>query len=494
MAAKAIVKFDENHQESAVFGAQLIRKNGQLIAPNAGETRNADVIKRHRPVRRWVGITAVLAGVAFVAVQRPWSANASASSTAHATPAAENVRVVTIANPSPVTASDVVLPATIHPWQSTTLHARVSGYLAAWHHDLGEHVKAGDLLAEIETPELDQEVAEGEALTGEAEAAVTQAVAEKVEAEADLKVAEAQLVRVEAEAALAKTELGRREKLVVNQVVTREEYDAYATEHETTIADVAASKSDIARRKANLETRAAIIKARMATVVSRKANVARLRQLQSFKRIVAPFDGVITKRNAEVGLLVTAGQNALFEIEDASRVRVQVNVPQTYAQQTVVGSNVHISVPEAPSQSAKAAVSRVTDSVDPTNRTMLAEIEIDNAQFGFQPGSYAQVTLATNPSEAGWTIPTNTLSMRVAGPHVALVNGNNEVEMKPVSLGRDLGKQIVVVAGIQGDEQLIVNPSDSLASGLRVKVAGGNNSQPTSSSLAANQSRAASHE
>lgn len=437
------------------------------------------------PIRWLIAATLVVAVVAA----RPWNAWSSSEPSSHPTPATATAKVVNVTSPSQATASNVVLPATFRPWQTATLYARVSGYLTKWHHDLGESVKAGELLAEIETPELDQELAEAQAQAHEAEAAAVQASAERLESQADLQVAEAQLVRAEAEVALAKSQLVRREQLLAKQVITREEYDTFYKDVEARTADVAAVKSDVVRRRTNLDTRAATIKAREATAKSRRANVERLKELQAFKRIVAPFDGVIARRNAEVGMLVTPGKEPLFTIEDMSRVRVQLNVPQTYAAKTVPGAKVVVSVPESSSAPVTASITRVADSVDAASRTMLAEIVLDNQSHHFQPGSYAQVTLATEQAAHIWTIPTNTLSMRVDGPHVAVVNNHDQVEIKPVSLGRDLGKRIVVVEGIRGDERLVVNPSDSLSSGLRVQVNQRNESAAGIASMSHQDSR-----
>jgi RND family efflux transporter MFP subunit len=431
---------------------------------------------KKRPKRSFGWIAAIVAAIALAAWQQTWNSRSSAAiPNAHTS--------VTIARPTQVANSNVQLPATFRPWQTTTLHARVSGYLKSWHHELGDRVKAGELLAFIETPELDQELAQAHALAGEADAAVVQAAAERLEAQADLKVSEAQLVRARAEAELAKSQLLRRDRLLAKQVITKEEFDTYYKDVEARSADVTAAKADVVRRQTNLDTRAATIKAREATAKSRRANVERLNELQVFKRIVAPFDGIVTRRAAEVGMLVTAGKESLFTVEDMSRVRVQVNVPQTYALQTTPGARVTVTVPESDAPPKAATITRVADSVDSASRTMLAEIVLDNQSHHYQPGSYAQVTLATQQSAANWTIPTNALTMRVDGPHIAAVNEREQVEVKPVSLGRDLGKRVVVVEGIHGNERLIVNPGDSLASGLQVKV---NSARDSSTGVATN--------
>jgi multidrug efflux pump subunit AcrA (membrane-fusion protein) len=375
---------------------------------------------------------------------------------------------VTVVQPAPAGGGEVLLPATVRPWQSTTLQARVTGYIKSWRSELGTHVTAGEVLAELETPELDQEVAQAEAQALEAESATVQAKAEHTEAEADLKVATAQLARVQAEADLAKTQLARRERLLVNAATSQEERDTFQKQWEARTADVAAAEADLARRRTNLETREAIIAAREATAKSRWANVERLRELQAFKQVVAPFDGVITARSAEVGMLITAGKEALFAIQDMSRVRVQVNVPQANASMVGVDSVVRIIVPEGQSPPLAAQVTRIASSLEATTRTMLAEIELDNRENALQPGSYVQVGVATKAA-SGWVIPTNTLLMRVDGPHVVTAN-DPQVALQPVKLGRNLGKCIEVSEGIDGHEWLIVNPTNDLSSGTRVRI------------------------
>lgn len=423
---------------------------------------------RARRTLRYLGL-GVLAAVSFAALEQPWRTVSHES--AHAgQEVSETVRSVTVERPSTAVAAKVELPASVRPWQLATLHARVSGYLTAWHRDLGDHVHRGELLAEIEAPELDQQLAEAEALAREAMASNVQAKAELVEAEADLKVAEAQLVRVQAEVALAKSQLARREKLVANRTISQEEFETFQREVEARTADVAAAEADVARRRTNLSTRAAVIDAREAFARSRQSNVERLRELQGFKRIVAPFDGIVTRRAAEVGMLVTEGEESLYVVEDMSRVRVQVNVPQSHSAQTMSGVAATISIPESPSSVVQGTVTRVAESVDASNRTMLAEIELDNPHSQFQPGSYARVTLETKDPSAPWTIPTSALSMRVDGPHVAVVGDRDEIELRPVQLGRDLGARVVVIDGIHGFERLVINPTDDMSTGMRVQA------------------------
>lgn len=466
------VSLDRNleHFRQTGVGGQLTLKGALKVTHPRAQSTIIELPSPKKTGLRFVRGAVVVGAIFVVVAFQPWKAF-PAKAVSAADESSEAVRSVTVDRPAPAASNSVVLPATIRPFQTAALYARASGFLAAWHHDLGEQVSAGDLLAEIATPELDQEVLQAEALLREAVAAARQARAERVEAQADLKVAEAQLVRIQAETALAKSQLVRREKLLAGRMVSQEEFETSQRQVEARGGDVAAAESDIIRRRTNLETRAAIIESRDATVHSRQASLDRLKELQGFKRIVAPFDGVVTRRAAEVGMLVTAGKDPLFVVEDNSRVRIDVNVPQTYTAQTRPGSSAEIRLPESESGAVRAAITRIADSVDATNRTMVAEIELQNASHQFQPGTYAQVTLATVQSDTSWTVPANTLSMRVQGPHVAVVEEGDRISLRRVTLGRNLGSRVVVSEGIRGNEQLVVNPSDDLVNGLRVQIA-----------------------
>jgi multidrug efflux pump subunit AcrA (membrane-fusion protein) len=413
-----------------------------------------------------------LAALALVVAAAWWLSfgNRSAHTAAAANEPSGPATMVTVARPERVASGEVVLPATIRPWQSTVVFARTDGYLASWSKDLGATVKAGEVLATIETPELDQQVAEAGGQAQEAVVAVAQARAEREEAVAELSLAEAQLVRAKAEADLASSQLARRETLLTGRAISQEEYDTYRKTVDARLADVAAAEADVRHRRSNIETRTAIITVREATASTRASNVRRLEELQRFQRIVAPFDGVVTARRAEVGMLVSAGKDALFTVEDMSRIRVQVSVPQAYAARTKPGRQATLLLPET-ADTADAQITRIAESVDSTNRTMTAEIELANDARRFQPGSYVQVKLSTAEAGAPWTIPTNALQMRVDGPHVVVVDADDRLQVKRVGLGRDLGGRVVVVDGIRGDERLVVNPRDELQTGTAVRVA-----------------------
>lgn len=424
--------------------------------------------KRSGFVVSWPVLFGVLAAAGTATVQ-PWkwveSTSISPAELHEAT-----LRAVDVASPSKATTASVTLPGTLRPWQTAVLYARANGYVKAWHHDLGSQVRAGDLLVEIDTPELDQELAQGEGLAREAEAAVVQAQAERTEAEADLKVAESQLSRARAEVNLAQIQLVRREQLVARKVIVQEELDTAVRQMETRTAEVAAAESDVARRQANLHTRDAIIAARKSTAESRRSNVQRLQELQGFQRITAPFDGVITRRAVEVGMLVSPGSEPLYAVQDMSRIRVQVQVPQTYSSRMQLGVAAVIALPESSTESVSGTITRMADAVEAASRTMTIEIELANDDHRLQPGSYSQVTLDVPQAGNSWTIPANTVSMKVDGPHVVLVDEADRIELRRVTLGRDLGSRVVVAEGIHGGERLVVNPTDDLTNGLAIRV------------------------
>lgn len=434
-------------------------------------------------------IVVVVAVVGAAVALQPWKLIHSKSTAAEvriaAEESAEPKKTVQVERPAATSLSEVVLPTTLRPWQSATLNARVSGYLTAWHKDLGARVTAGEVLAEIETPELDQQLAEAQATAAEAIAAVVQSQAERQEAEAELNVAEAQVHRAKADAELATSQLARREKLLPTNAISQEEYVTFQKLVQARDADVAAAQADVERRRMSLTTKAAMITAREAAAKSRQANVERLNETLRFKKITAPFDGVITSRTAEVGMLVTAGKEALFVLEDMTKIRAQTNVPQAFAVQAGIGTKVSVRVPEA-GLVTTATVTRTAESIDPVSRTMLAEVELENSSRRFQPGSYAQSTFSTKQGDAAWTIPSNTLQMRVEGPHVAVVNERNRIELRPVKLGRDLGKRIIVASGLSGQERLVVNPDEELRSGLAVRVVESKSAAPATSELTRN--------
>ena len=308
----------------------------------------------------------------------------------------------------------LALPGSLQGFQQAPLAARSAGYVKRWTKDIGSHVAKGELLAVIESPEIDQQLSQAEAVRGQTAASL----------------------------GLAKSTVERWEALRKRDVVSQQELDE--------------RRSGLTQATANL--------------AAADANVQRLRQLQGFTRITAPFDGVITKRNVDVGDLIDSSGKTLFVLTQMDPLRVYVNVPQSYAQLVRPGQKVVITQSELRGQSFAGEVARTSASIDPATRTMQVEVALPNRNGILLPGAYVQVELPLAGSRT-LVVPTNVLLFRAEGTRVAAVDAAHKVHLKPVTLGRNLGESIEVVDGIAAGERLVVNPSDSLGEGDTVAVA-----------------------
>ena len=319
-------------------------------------------------------------------------------------------------------AQTIVLPANVQPFTSAPIYARTNGYLKRWYVDIGAHVKKGQLLAEIETPEVDQQLRQ---------------------ARADLATAEANLN-------LSQTTATRYQDLLKTDSVSKQETD-------NTVGALAANK---------------------AIVQSNVANVKRLEELQSFQKIYAPFDGVITARNTDIGALIDSGSSGgprteLFHIAQPEKLRVYVNVPQAYSQAAKPGLTADLTLAEFPGRRFQGKLVRTADAIDVTSRTLLVEIDVNNPTGKLLSGAYAEVHLNLPADDPTYVLPVNTLLFRSEGLQVGAVK-DGKVTLVPVTLGRDFGNEVEVVAGLNGDEAVVVNPPDSLVSGQTVRIAQSN--------------------
>ncbi len=328
------------------------------------------------------------------------------------------IPTVVVIHPSASSDSDeLVLPGTARAFTDAPIYARASGYLKKWYADIGARVTQGQILAELETPELDQQ----------------------------LRQARADLENARANMDMARTTAERWSTLLKRDAVSRQETDEKVSDYN----------------------------AKRAIVESNGANVKRLEDLQSFQRITAPFDGVITARNTDVGALVDAGAGGqareLFRLASISKLRVFVSVPQAYSQAAKPGTPTAITLEEKPGKVYRGTLARTSSALDPTARTMLSEVEMDNPGAEVLPGAYVVVRLRVGRENRGLTIPANTLLFRAEGLRVAVVR-NGRAELVEVTLGRDYGKSVEVVAGIQSTDAVILDPADSLVSGAPVRV------------------------
>ncbi|PYR42186.1 MAG: efflux transporter periplasmic adaptor subunit [Acidobacteria bacterium] len=311
---------------------------------------------------------------------------------------------------------EIVLPGTIQAFTDAPIYARTNGYLRKWYADIGAHVRAGQLLAEIDTPELDQQ----------------------------LQAARADLATAQANARLAQTTAERYRDLIRSDSVSRQDLD-----------------------NAN-----GTLEAREAAVESARANVRRLEQLQSFRRIESPFAGVVTARNTDIGALIDSGSNAkeLFHVAAVNRLRVFVNVPEVYSRAARAGLAAELTLKEFPGRSFTGTLARTSSAIDVASRTLLTEIDVDNAKGELLPGSYAEVHIKLPSAAATLKLPVDALIFKTDGLQVATVDAANRVALVTVTAGRDFGDTVEIVAGLRGDERVVANPPDSLASGQVVRV------------------------
>jgi len=331
---------------------------------------------------------------------------------------AENaIQSVAVVSPEPGKSEmGVPLPAEVQAFVEAPIYARASGYLKKWDVDIGQHVEAGQLLAEIDTPELDQQ----------------------------LEQAKAEVAQADANLTLAKSTSERWVDLLKTASVSEQE--------------TAEKQADFELKKANLE--------------AANANLHRLADLKSFARVTAPFAGTITARDTDVGQLITAGNGRwLFRLAQTDPLRVYVHVPQTLSRAVELGQRAELSISEFPGRKFQAKIVRTAGAMDPVSRTLLAELEVDNPKNEILAGSYAQVRFHDTMGDPTLTLPANTLLFRSEGMQVGVVDSGGKVEIRNVRLGRDFGQTVEIVEGVQAGDHVIMNPPDALSSGMTVRVA-----------------------
>lgn len=327
------------------------------------------------------------------------------------------LRTFATVNPAPGKPPEqVTLSAELKPIIETPVYARASGYVRKWYVDLGAKVKEGELLAELETPELDRELVEGRATLRQAEAAL----------------------------GLAESTAKRWEELAGTKSVSAQEVEE--------------KRADAALKTAAME--------------AEKARVQRLEQLTDFSRITAPFAGTVTAREVDVGQLVSAGSShELFRLARTDKLRAYIRVPQTQARGVRIGQCAEVIVPEILGETFIAKIIRTAGAMDTASRTLLTELEIDNEKGEILAGSYARVRLAQTQADALLTLPANTLLFRAEGIQVGVVDAQSKVQMRTLKIGRDFGPNVEILGGVEQGDRVVLNPPDSLASGTEVRLA-----------------------
>ncbi|QNI37997.1 efflux RND transporter periplasmic adaptor subunit [Edaphobacter albus] len=344
---------------------------------------------------------------------------AQASNKLAVTTYALQVEPVSVIHPqSGAPSSDLALPSTIQAFSDSPIYARTNGYVAHWYADIGTHVRQGQLLAVIESPEVDQELSQ----------------------------ARASLSQVQANLTLASITAKRYQGLIVTNAVSQQDVDQ--------------NNQNLEAQKANLQ--------------AANANVNRLQQMQGFERVVAPFDGIITQRRTDIGDLVNAGNGGatfeLFRISKIDTVRVFVSVPENYSEQIANGLSATLELTALPGKQFQGSVVRSSHAIDAASHTLLTEIDVPNPSGQLMPGAYAEVHLRPSVPVPSLIIPSGAVLYQAAGPQVAIVTDKSEIRLKEIALGRDFGDTIEITSGISKSDAVVASPPDYLVDGMRVEV------------------------
>src|SRR4051795_454576 len=380
--------------------------------------------------RRKLGMFGLIAGIAAVLIVVT-GIRAREDSGAKLREWTDNQAVPTVAVTLPdakVLNATLDLPGRLEAYQRAPIYARVSGYLKSWNADIGAKVKAGQVIAEIEAPDLDQQLLQ----------------------------ARADLASQQASARLSEATLTRRRSLLASNFVSMQEIDERT--------------ADLSNKKA--------------AVNSGQANVERLEALAGYKKITAPFDGVVTARDTDVGALINSGGGsgpAMFVVSDITKLRVYINVPQNYVPAIKIGAKAAIVLPEYPNRTFQATVEASSQAVDVASGTTRMQLGLDNSSGELMPGGYASVKLSLQRDTAPLSIPASALIFNGSGLRVATVGPDDRVLFKPVTIARDLGKEIELASGIAADDRVITAPPDGLSDGDQVRVTGAKGKPATAS-------------
>jgi RND family efflux transporter MFP subunit len=366
----------------------------------------------------WIGmaiVALIVAGVVIFGVK----ARRGSEQTLEKETAVAAIPSVNVVYPAPSSlSSEIALPGNTQAFTDTPIYSRTNGYLKNWYFDIGAHVRKGQLMAQIETPEVDQQ----------------------------LQVAQADLKSAQANLDLANTTSARYQNLLKTNSVSKQETDV-------AVSDAAAKK---------------------AAVDAAMANVRRLEQLQSFEYVYAPFDGIVTARNTDIGRLISAGQNTtpqeLFHLAAIGKIRVYVAVPEAYSAAIKVGGNATLTLDEYPGRSFEGTIARNSNAIDQATRTLNVEVDVDNPKGELLPGAYVFVHFKVPEHVANLMIPSNTLLFRAEGLRAGVVR-NGRVQLVPVKIAKDAGATVEIASGLTSNDAVILDPSDSLANGQQVEIA-----------------------
>jgi RND family efflux transporter MFP subunit len=336
--------------------------------------------------------------------------------------------------------SELKLPATIQAVTEAPILARADGYLKSRYVDIGDRVRAGQPLAEIEAPELDQQIRQAEAAVEQVQASIEQA--------------QAALEQGKANRDLARVTADRWKALVAEGVVSRQENDQYQAQLVSQGANVQALEKAVSAQRSNL--------------AASKANLGRLQEVQSYRVVKAPFDGVITVRNVDIGTLVSTGTTLLYRIAQTGTLRCYVNVPQSNANSVHLGQPAELTVSNLPGRRFRGAVARTANVLDPASRTMLVEVDVPNADGALFPGMYAEVDLGSSLRNPPLVVPAQALIVRSDGAQIAVVKDDGIVHLQKVAIGRDYGDRVEILQGVEEGATILAVPGETVREGVKI--------------------------
>ena len=396
--------------------------NNENVIQNGGNSPELRKLAgRSHSYKQWLIVSLGLVAVVALVGSGIWS-RVRANAQLRTETSQVAITAVSVVSPQRTTPEqEIILPGNVQPFITSPIYSRTNGYLRKWYVDIGAHVKTGQLLAEIETPEVDQQL--------------EQSLSNLNTAKANLALAE----------------------------ITKNRYEGLLKSH-------AVAQQDVDNADGNYNANAAIVEAA-------QANVKQLQALQSFEKIYAPFDGVVTARNTDIGDLINSGSNSgvktdLFHIAQPGVLRVYVNVPEEYSQGVKVGMTADLALAEFPGRRFQGKLVRTAEAINVSTRTLLIEIDVDNPSGTLLTGSYAEVHLKVSSQASTFLLPVNTLIFRSEGLQVGIVKDGN-VALTTVTPGHDFGDQIEIVAGLKSNDEIIINPPDSIVSGQKVQIVQG---------------------
>jgi multidrug efflux pump subunit AcrA (membrane-fusion protein) len=407
---------------------------------------------------------AVLLAVAFFAgylplQKRDATVQAEAAQREKALPRMEVMRIGRASGESGIT-----LPGTMQALTEAPLLARADGYLKSRTADIGDHVHTGQTLAEIDAPELDQQIRQAQAAIDQAQAAVEQA-------QASVEQAQANLTQGKTNLELARVTAERYKTLTVQGVVSKQDNDQFQAQYTSQTANLQALEKAVSAQQSNLA-------ATKANLAASKANLARLQEMHGYLTVKAPFDGIITQRNVDIGALVTTGSTLLFRMAQIGTLRTFINVPQLSANSVHLGQQAHLTLSSSPGRTFHGTVARTANSLDPASRTMLVEIDVPNPDGSLFPGMYADVTLNSTTAEPALVVPASALIVRSDGAQLAAVSPDGIIHLRKVAVGRDYGDRAEILQGIEDGATIVTAPGDSAQEGTQIVPVPAAGSQP----------------